>query len=372
MTIGFVLDDTLDRPDGVQQYVLTLGTWLTRRGHRVFYLTAHTARTDVPEVYSLGNFARFNFNGNAVRTPLPASSARIRKLLHELHPDVLHVQMPYSPLLAERVIMNASARTAIVGTFHILPLARIQFAANRLLALVLRRSLGRFQVVMAVSPPAADFARRVYGLSPQVVPNAVDLARFKAAPRPHRDREHVTVLFMGRLVERKGVLELIRAFRQLPPEVAAITRLVIGGDGRLAARARNLAGTAPNIEFAGFVPEDHKAGFLAAADIAVFPSTAGESFGIVLVEAIAAGAGVVLAGHNPGYASVLGAGSAALINPADTQAFARRLAHFINNADTRDQLHEVQRQLVSRFDIHTVGPQIEAIYQQVLTSRPTE
>jgi len=304
MTIGFVLDDTLDRPDGVQQYVLTLGRWLAARGHHVFYLTAHTTRTDVQEVYSLGNLMRFKFNGNAVRTPLPVGSTRIRRLLHELKPDVLHVQMPYSPLLAERVIMNAPARASVIGTFHILPLGRGQFVANRLLALALRRSLGRFHTVMAVSPPAADFAHQVYGLKPQVVPNAVDLALFKTLARQRRDPERVTVTFMGRLVERKGVLELIRAFRQLPPQAAARARLTVGGDGRLAAHARLAAGAAPNIEFAGFVPEDRKAAFLAAADIAVFPSTAGESFGIVLVEAMAAGAGVVLAGHNPGYASV--------------------------------------------------------------------
>lgn len=140
MRVALVLDDTLDRPDGVQQYVLTLGRWLAGRGHEVFYLVADSKRHDMPGVHSLGRYVSTHFNGNAVRTPLPVSPARIKGVLDEVRPDVLHVQMPYSPWLAGRLVTAAAPGVAVVGTFHVLPFGKAQVASNRLLRWALREA----------------------------------------------------------------------------------------------------------------------------------------------------------------------------------------------------------------------------------------
>jgi phosphatidylinositol alpha-mannosyltransferase len=359
--IAFVLDDTLDRPDGVQQYILVLGRWLTSRGHVVHYLVTQTLRTDIPNVHAVGGYVKAKFNGNSVRTPRPVSNRKIKALLTRLKPDVLHVQMPYSPLFAARVIMAAPPATRIVGTFHILPSARWHATANRLLARWLKTSLSRVAAVIAVSRPAAQFAHTIYGLSPVVIAPPVNLAI--SSPRPARDSaSKLRIVFLGRLVARKGVLELIRAYKALPKHVRGDCRLVIGGDGPLMTRARNSAGVSDDITFTGFVPETDKTAFLGSADIAVFPSTGGESFGIVLVEAMSAGAGVVLGGNNPGYASVLAVGADSLVEPNDTPSFAAILQRYITDEDRRSRLHEDQARLVRQFDVELIGPKIEAIY----------
>ena len=92
MKIGLVLDDTLDKPDGVQQHVLTVGKWLSEQGHEVHYLVANTERKDIPNTHSLGRFINVRYNKNNVRTPLPANRNNIRALIRRENFDVLHVQ----------------------------------------------------------------------------------------------------------------------------------------------------------------------------------------------------------------------------------------------------------------------------------------
>src|SRR4051812_41321546 len=103
LKIGFVLDDSLDKPDGVQQYVLSMGEWLRSQGHDIHYLVSTTTRSDLSNVHNLGRFVTVRFNGNAMGTPLPASGRKIKRLLRDEQFDVLHVQLPYSPFLAHKV-----------------------------------------------------------------------------------------------------------------------------------------------------------------------------------------------------------------------------------------------------------------------------
>ncbi|MEJ0073018.1 MAG: glycosyltransferase family 4 protein [Candidatus Saccharibacteria bacterium] len=160
MKIGLVLDDTLDTPDGVQQYVLLVGGWLSEQGHDVRYLVGNTTRTDLKGVHSLSRNLKVKFNGNRMSMPLPSSKRRLRAFLQREQFDVLHVQVPYSPLLAGRLLAVAPSSTAVIGTFHILPYTRLVTLANRLLAVLNRRSGRRFDRMLAVSAPAAAFAKR--------------------------------------------------------------------------------------------------------------------------------------------------------------------------------------------------------------------
>src|SRR5579875_4032120 len=100
MKIGMVLDDTLDTPDGVQQYVLQVGRWLSAQGHDVHYLVGATTRTDIPNIHSLSRNKQVRFNGNRMSMPLPASRKKLKQFLRTEQFDVLHVQVPYSPFMA--------------------------------------------------------------------------------------------------------------------------------------------------------------------------------------------------------------------------------------------------------------------------------
>ncbi len=367
MKIGLVLDDTLDKTDGVQQHVLTVGTWLSEQGHEVHYLVGNSTRTDVPNVHSLGRLVNIRYNKNNVRTPLPASRRKIKKLIREQQFDVLHVQLPYSPFLAKHVIKYASPKTAVIGTFHILPASRWHGYSNRLLRLILGRSIRRFDKIMAVSEPAVRFARQAYGINAEFLPNPINVASFRTGKRlAAYNARKLNIVFLGRLVKRKGILELIHAYNALPDEVAAKTRLIICGKGPLRTRAKQLVGAGRDVTFAGFVPEKDKPDYLATADIAVFPSTGGESFGIVLVEAMAAGARVVIGGNNPGYSSILSAQPYLLFDPKDKSAFAEHLELFIMDEKLRQRMYEWQQTAVGQYDISVVGTRLLKIYAETL------
>ncbi|HXY18310.1 MAG TPA: glycosyltransferase family 4 protein, partial [Candidatus Nitrosopolaris sp.] len=365
LSVGFLFDDTLDSSDGVAQYVKTLGAWLSSQGHQVCYLVGETKIKSWADgrVYSLAKNQRVVFNGNRLSIPLPARRDRIKQVLRENKFDVLHVQVPYSPFMAKKVIDAADASTAVVGTFHILPANGLARAGSRALRLLYGKSQRRFDAMLSVSAPAAEFARRVYGIRSQVLPNVVDINRFQKTQERRSGKP--TIVFLGRLVERKGCRQLLKAFKQLNSRLPG-ARLIIAGDGPQRRSLENYVrrnGLCQQVKFLGFIDEEAKPGLLAGADIACFPSLYGEAFGIVLIEAMAAGSGVVLGGDNSGYRSVLGDQPQLLIDPNDTEVFARRLESLLSDRARIEGLHSWQQAEVRQYDINAVGKRLVDIYR---------
>ena len=374
LTIGFVLDDSLDRPDGVQQYVLTTGEWLRRQGHDVHYLVSTSSRRDLHNLHDMGSNVNVSFNGNRLGTPLPAARRHIRAVLAEKRFDVLHVQMPYSPLLAGRVIKAAASDTAVVGTFHIVPRSTFVALAARLLALWCRRTLRRFDRVMSVSPAAEAFAWQTFGIRSEVVPNPVDLSIFRAAAPFPKPLKTVTILFLGRLVPRKGCQTLLEAIKILAEDASVPPfQLTICGKGPLMEKLKQYVrenGLAQRVAFNGFVAEEEKPRYYASADITVFPSNGGESFGIVLVEAMASGKAAVLAGDNPGYRSVLEHSPGdILFDPNDPEALATRLRALIADPAMREHIAAWQYRHADQYDINRIGVRILKTYASALRER---
>lgn len=373
LKIGLVLDDSLDKTDGVQQYVLALGGWLNSQGHEVHYLVGETNRVDMPRVHSLAKNLSVRFNGNRMSMPLPGSAGRLQQLLREEAFDVLHVQVPYSPFLAGRIIQAASPMTAVIGTFHILPNSKAAAIANRCLALWCRRSLKRFDKVVSVSSAAQEFARHTYGLTTEVVPNVFDYERFHTAGTHASPASERTILFFGRLVARKGCQLLLEATRILAaePDLPPF-RVVVCGKGPLEPALRRYVeshGLAERVTFKGYIEESDKPGYYASADIAVFPSSGGESFGIVLVEAMASGRAAVLAGNNPGYASVMKPRPDLLFDPYDAAGLAAKLKVYLTDDTARRDTAAWGAAYSRRFDIELVGKQVLDIYKQSLHVR---
>lgn len=368
MKIGYVFDDSLDRPDGVQQAVIATGEWFRSQGHDVHYLVGDTKRTDLLNVHSLARSLRVRFNGNSMSTPLPTSAKSLRTFLAAEKFDVLHVTMPYSPFFAARVIKEAPQDTNIIGTFHILPYTRLNTIATKQLARLLRSSLKRFRHFVSVSEPAAAFAKASFGIESMVIPNPVHTAQFLPARKklPAGPRR---IVFLGRLEERKGIIELIKAYRHLlehNPRYAKSTSLVVGGKGPLKDKVHAMVQELPrgsHVELLGFVPEQDKAALLASAAVAALPSTSGESFGIILVEAMAAGARLILAGNNPGYASVLGKRPELLVDPRDTAGFSAKLEWALTDTPETKDLSEWLRREAHQYDIAVIGAQLEALYR---------
>ncbi len=371
MKIGLVLDDTLDAPDGVQQYVLTIGRWLATQGHDVHYLAGHTKRTDIPNIHSLSHNIKVRFNRNKLSIPLPVSRKKLRVFLAEQKFDVLHIQMPYSPQFAGKLITEAPESTAIIGTFHILPYGHIQRVGSWLLSKILAKSLRRFDQVVSVSDAAQQFAGKVMGIQSSVVPNAVNLASFASGlPTLEITNGKQNVLFLGRLVPRKGAKELLKAIALLNQTGRfEQQRCIIVGSGPQKRRLKRFVHRhklTDKVVFAGQISESQKANYFASSDVVVLPSLGGESFGIVVVEAIASGAGVVLGGNNPGYRFVLADTLEALVNPKDTKTMASRIDQLLSSSQLRQQFQDVQKQRIRQFDIIYIGPRILEVYTQAI------
>lgn len=374
LKIGLVLDDSLDKTDGVQQYVLTIGRWLASQGHEVHYLVGETKRTDLPNVHSMTRNVKVRFNQNRMAMPLPARLGSIRKLLAELKLDVLHVQVPYSPALAGRIIKAADARTAVVGTFHILPHTKAVHLANRALSKVVRGSLRRFDVITSNSAASAKFAGEVYGAKGPVIPLPLELDKFQGGKPLAKYKNGKTIVFLGRLVERKGCQYLLRAVNHAVQDKTwpKDARVVICSDGHLRPQLEKYAQDnklGKIVEFTGFISETEKPRYLASADVVVYPSTGGESFGIVLLEAMASSPGVVLAGDNPGYASVMAPRPQSLFDPHDIPSFAKKLVQALTDPKMRQAANAWQRSYVKQFDVPTVGKQIISLYKEALHKR---
>ena len=375
LTIGFVFDDTLDALDGVQQHIITIGTELARRGHDVHYLVGETHHSPVPQTVSLARNVMVSFNGNRMRIPLPVRKREIRAALAHNNYDILHIQAPYSPLFGGRVLECAPQSTGVVATYHIAPIDRRARYGGRALGLVNAHSHRRVDEVIAVSQVAAQYAQFTSHTHGTIIANPVNVEKFAtAAHRATRDAAHPHIVFLGRLVPRKGAQLLLDALDygerhgMFPMPGLHVT---IAGDGPLmddcvqrAARLRT------PVQFVGTVDEG-KADLLASADVAVFPAIGGETFGIVLPEAIASGAGVTLAGDNPGYRWTMRGDEDALfsVGPDHARVLAERIELALTDAPWARRLHAREEALLDRYNVQAVTDEVEQVYARAIADR---
>ena len=375
LTIGFVFDDTLDALDGVQQHIITIGTELARRGHDVHYLVGETHHSPVPQTVSLARNVMVSFNGNRMRIPLPVRKREIRAALAHNTYDILHIQAPYSPLFGGRVLECAPQSTGVVATYHIAPIDRRARYGGRALGLVNAHSHRRVDEVIAVSQVAAQYAQFTSHTHGTIIANPVNVEKFAtAAHRATRDAAHPHIVFLGRLVPRKGAQLLLDALDygerhgMFPMPGLHVT---IAGDGPLmddcvlrAARLRT------PVQFVGTVDEG-KADLLASADVAVFPAIGGETFGIVLPEAIASGAGVTLAGDNPGYRWTMRGDEDALfsVGPDHARVLAERIERALTDAPWARRLHAREAALLDRYNVQAVTDEVEQVYARAIADR---
>ena len=364
MRIGVVCPYSLDIPGGVQNHVKDLAEALVDRGHHVSVL-APGESGDLPAyVVPTGRAVAVPYNGAVARMSFgPVVAARVRRWLHEGDFDVLHLHEPATPSLSLLALWASDC--PVVATYH--------SSSNRSRALsasaaILRPSLEKISARIAVSEHARGFQVAHVGGEPLVVPNGVYVDRFAgAAPREEWRGEQGTVAFVGRLGEpRKGFAVLARAFGDVAGSRPGLRLLVVGGGDVREARALVTASARDRVTFLGPAPDADKAAALRTADVYVAPNTGGESFGIVLVEAMAAGA-TVLASDLPAFRRVLEGGRCGtLFANGDAGDLAARLVALLDDPAARSGLGDAARSAVRRYDWSTVVEQLLRVYETVV------
>ena len=356
-------------PGGVTEHIAFLMEHLERRGHHVRILAPSSASAETlaaNHVYRLGSIVRAPYHGSWARITLSVGLGRkVRAILDRERFDVVHLHEPLLPVLPLTVLMRS--RAANVGTFH------ASWERSRLYAVgrpALELAARRLHERIAVSDAARHYVDRYFPGDYTIVPNGVDTTFFRPdlTPLPAMmgaGDDAPRVLFVGRLEKRKGLDYLLRAFVTVRRELPVARLFVAGAYGeddrrRYARRAAELG--LEGVVFLGPLSRADLARAYASSDVFCAPSIAGESFGIVLIEAMAAGRPVVCSDID-GYREVARHGKdAVLVPPKDPDALAAALTRLLRDPALRRQLSEAGRHRAAEFDWASVTARVEARY----------
>ena len=312
MRIGIVCPYSFDAPGGVQFHIRDLAEELIRRGHFVSVLAPAKGVDDLPEwLVSSGAAISVPFNGSVARLSFgPLVGSRAKKWLEDGQFDVVHIHEPETPSVGLLTLWHADV--PIVGTFHA---ALDRSRVRTLTSGILQPSLEKIDARIAVSQEARRTLVEHHGGDAVVIPNGVYTQSFATAqpdPRWQATAERPVIVFLGRLDEpRKG----LPVFADAIPAVLAANpgaRFLVAGRGGAEALEDALISYPDSVELLGEITDQEKESLLAGATIYVAPQLGGESFGIVLVEAMAAGA-LVIASDIAAFAAVLDEGNAGIL-----------------------------------------------------------
>ncbi|QRY49525.1 glycosyltransferase family 4 protein [Mycolicibacterium septicum] len=366
MRIGMVCPYSFDVPGGVQSHVLQLAEVMRAGGHYVSVLAPSSPHVKLPEyVVSGGKAVPIPYNGSVARLRFgPATHRKVKKWIAEGEFDVLHLHEPNAPSLS--MLALQAAEGPIVATFHTSTTKSLTLSVFQgILRPFHEKIVGR----IAVSDLARRWQMEALGSDAVEIPNGVDVPSFANAPRLEGyPRPGRTVLFLGRFDEsRKGMAVLLGALPKLARRFPDIEVLIVGrGDeDALREEAGELAG---HLRFLGQVDDDAKAAAMRSADVYCAPNLGGESFGIVLVEAMAARTAVV-ASELDAFSRVLDQGQAGRLVPVgDADALADALIEVLDDDALRARYIDQATERVARYDWSVVAGQIMRVYETVASA----
>jgi len=370
--IAIVSQSYYPRFGGVTEHVHHTAEELMRRGHDVRIITSRF-RSDSPDpdhVDRVGYNVLIPFNRAFVDFTVGLTlKQELRELFARHDFDLVHTHCPISPSLPILAIKAASCPQ--VGTFHSTGGAGVlQDTFRNYLAKVVDRLDAR----IAVSQTAADTAERYFPGRYRVIPNGVDIERFSPAVMPFdewRDPDHVNLLFVGRLDPRKGVQLLIEAMPEVIARTQGRARLVVIGDSYLRPKFEASVPSAARdrVWFLGHVPKADLPRWYRTGDVFVSPASGNESFGIVLLEAMASGCPVV-ASDIPGYRSVVQPElNGVMFEPGNGASLADALVRLVMDPQRRQQLAVRGRTRALEFAWPRVTDQIESVYREAIAKR---
>ena len=355
---------------GVSDGVINLHKQLVLKGHTVKIITPRPRNysDEPPQDYILlGRSAKMNTPFDTmVDIGFEADGDEIQAILDEEKFDILHFHEPWVPVLSRQILSRS--KSINVATFHAkLPESILSKSIINTVVPYTKSILNYIHMFTAVSDAAAEHLRTLTKEEIITVPNGIDYERYKSTVVPKKIITQKSILYLGRLEKRKGVEYLITAYKKLRERHDDV-KLVIAGNG---VKRKNLERLVkqykiPDVSFTGFVPEEDKPNLMKQADLFCSPAPYGESFGIVLLEAMAVGTPIV-AGNNSGYSSVLtGRGRLSLVTPTATDDFYQRLELLLYDNDIRKLWIDWANQTIKQYDFEHVANMYEQVYKRAL------
>lgn len=370
MKIGLVCPYNMWGGGGVQECVLALRSELEARGHeaKIIAPLPRNFKGTVPaHILTAGMFANVRIFDTQGQISASIDNEKIKTMLDVEQFDVLHFHEPWVPIVSRQILSRS--KSANVATSHAtFPDNLASKAITNLSNSYTKGLLKYINAYSAVSPSASVYISNFTDKKIKIIPNGIDLHTY--TPAPARKKTGKTILYIGRLEKRKGVGYLLEAFqilRQKHPEVT----LQIAGEGPLRTRLEEWTKQQglEGVQFLGYVSEKKKHDLLASADLFCSPALYGESFGIVLLEAMAMRV-VTVAGNNVGYSWVMrGEGKSSLVDPTRINAFAKKLETLLYNEKKRAAWLAWAEQYVTQYDYPKVVDQYEALYKQAIKNK---
>jgi phosphatidylinositol alpha-mannosyltransferase len=371
MRIGITCPHNIFVGGGVGEVVKALEKGLSRKGHYVKILTPRPRdfEGEIPkEIITLGMSVKTKaFAGTAWQWSVSVDNSEVDEVLEREQFDILHFHEPWMPFWSQQVVQRSNAVN--IATLHA---ASFDNATSKSVKNVVtpytKPMIKYFDEFTAVSDAATSYFRTLSDRPVKIIPNGIDLKRYSKRPSTAvRNPRMKTIFYVGRLEDRKGVKFLLRAYNELCAKHNDI-QLHIAGSGPDENKLREYVAELgiPHVTFLGFITDDEKIHQMHRADVFCSPARYGESFGIVLLEAMAAGTPTV-AGDNAGYISTMqGLGAISLVNPQDTIDFARRLELLIYNDELRKVWQKWAKDYVKQFDYSHIVDLYEEFYRGAL------
>lgn len=383
MKIGLVCPyNMFQRPGGVPHLVMHLAEGLRKRGHTVKIITPRptTYKGDVPENYILlGTTRTFSGGfGTAGNWGSTFNIVEVQKTLEAENFDVINFHEPWIPMIGWQILNFSEA--AHVGTFHanladntagkfwihtFYPVGRPMVEK---LDILTAPSLVP-TVMLKLKATNGNELHKFLMDNFKIIPNGVDLKKYTPlkSRKPLSGKDTKTIVYVGRLEKRKGVEFLLEAFDQLVQELPNVHLIIAGKGGKQKELERIVKGNkTPNVTFSGFVPDEEKIRLFGNADLVCAPAMYGESFGIVLIEAMAMGAPVI-AGANLGFKSVMnGKGRIGLVNSESVDDFANRMAVFLSVPEISNMMRRWGIEESKQYEYDHVIKRYEEIFKEAI------
>jgi phosphatidyl-myo-inositol alpha-mannosyltransferase len=371
MRIGLVCPYSVVAGGGVQECVFALADELIARGHYVRVLSPRPRgfKGEAPKhVVFIGLAAKVSSFHTTSQISASAEGETIDSVLKEHKFDVLHFHEPWVPFVSRQILTRSTSCN--VATFHAkLPENRMNKTIEKVITPYTSSILKYLDSLTAVSDAAADYVKTICDREIKIIPNGIDLEKYKP-DGTNKTSKTKKIVFIGRLERRKGVKHLINAFAVLGQTMPKV-QLHIGGTGpeesSLKKHIEELG--VKNVKFHGYISGQAKINLMSSADVFCSPALYGESFGIVLLEAMSLGVPIV-AGDNPGYQSVMkDRGNISIVNPKNTDLFAKRLELLMTDTQLRTLWQEWAREYVKQFSYVDIVDSYELMYEQTCKNK---